>query len=109
MKHFLFKKDISNNILYDFLNHYCFIENNYYILDKLVYKKYEYNNTIILDFLNTLKCYYKPNKLFYIDRELSYNNLLTIIRQICKFKNIEYFNKIKYDHNKYYIIYYIKF
>ena len=39
---------------------------------------------------------------------MSYNNLMTIIRQLCKINNIKYYSKIKYDKNKYSIIYYIE-
>ena len=106
MRNIIFNSDISNNILFDFLNIYCSIENNHYIFDKLSYKKYEYND-LISEFLNTLKSYYKPAKLYYLERELTYNNLFTIIRQICKFNSISYQSKIKYDKNKYNIIYYI--
>jgi hypothetical protein len=103
----IFSKDLSNNILIDFLKIYCPLENDYYILNKLIYKKYEYNN-LLYDFINYLQDYYKISKQFYIDRNITYNNLLTIIRQICKYNNIAYYSKIKYDKNKYYIIYYIK-
>ena len=100
-------KDISNSVLYDFLNLDCYIENNYYIINTLIFKKYEYNNYII-DFLSTLKNYYNPKKFFYLDRNINYNNLMTVIRHICKKNNIEYFSKIKYDKNNYNINYYIK-
>ena len=103
----IFTSDFSNNILFDFLDIYTPIENEQYIFDKLIYKKYEYKNEIN-DFLLKIKEYYKPNKLYYTEREVNYKNLLTIIRQICKFKNISYFHKIKYEKNQYYIIYYIQ-
>ena len=107
MSNIIFKKDISDNILYDFLNLHCEIENNYYILNDLTFKKYKYND-LITPFLNILKEYYKRSKIYYLEREITYNNLLTIIRQICRFKNIYYYNKIKYNSNKYNIVYYIK-
>lgn len=103
----IFKEDISNNILYDFLKIYCNIENNFYIFDKLIYKKYEYNNQIDL-LKEKLKEKYKISKQFYLKRENNYNNLLTIIRHLCKKNNINYKSKIKYDKNKYSIIYYIE-
>ena len=102
----IFKEEIDNNILYDFLKIFCILENDYYILDKLIYKKYEYNNEINL-LKNKLKDKYKSSKLYYLERENSYNNLLTIIRHLCKVNNIHYKSKIKYDKNKYNIIYYI--
>ena len=103
----IFKEDITNDILYDFLKIYCLIENNFYVLDNLIYKKYEYNNQIDL-LKNKLKDKYKNSKKFYLERENNYNNLLTIIRQLCKKNKINYKNKIKYDKNKYNIIYYIE-
>tara|TARA_B110001452_G_C15238339_1_gene428760 strand:- start:373 stop:705 length:333 start_codon:yes stop_codon:yes gene_type:complete len=108
MSYIIFKKDLSSNILYDFLKINCIIENEYLVLNKLIFKKYEYNN-IIQEFYDILKLYYRKSKIFYLEREISYNNLLTVIRQICRFKNINYFSKIKYDRNKYNIIYYIKY
>jgi hypothetical protein len=103
----IFKEDISNELLYNFLKIHCIIENKYYILDKLTYKKYEYNNEI--DILkNELNDKYKDGKKYYLERENTYNNLLTIIRQICKKNNINYVSKIKYDKNNYSIIYYIE-
>ena len=103
----IFREEISNEILYDFLKIYCTIENNFYVLDKLIYKKYEYNNQIDL-LKNKLKEKYKLSKRFYLERENSYNNLLTIIRHLCKKNDINYMSKIKYDKNKYNIIYYIE-
>ena len=103
----IFKEDIGNEILYDFLKIFCTIENNFYILDKIIYKKYEYNN-LINPLKEKLKDKYKNSKKFYLSRENSYNNLLTIIRQICKKNNINYKSRIKYDKNKYTIIYYIE-
>lgn len=103
----IFKEDVSNEILYNFLKIHCTLENNLYILDKLVYKKYEYNNQINM-LKDNLKEKYKSSKKFYLERENSYNNLLTIIRHLCKKNNINYISKIKYDKNKYNIIYYIE-
>lgn len=107
MPNIIFSRDLSNSILVDFLKIYCPLEHDYFILNKLIYKKYEYNN-LIYNFVNYLQDYYKTGKKYYIERKITYNNLLTIIRQICKYNNIPYYSKIKYDNNKYYITYYIK-
>ena len=103
----IFIKDFSNNILYNFLDEFCIIENNYYTFDKELYKKYEYFNKLD-NFYELMKSLYKSNKKYYLERNYSYNNLLTIIRHICKKNNIIYFNKIIYNKSKYSIIYYIK-
>jgi len=75
------------------------------ILNKIIYKKIKYNG--ILDiFITKIKPYYKKNKLFYVNRSITYKNFLTIIRQICKLYNLQFENKIKYF-NSTYEIYYI--
>ena len=99
--------DISNHILYDFLNIYCIKEDNYYIINKYTFKQYEFNNNII-EFYNILKNYYYSNKTIYLEREINYKNFITVIRQICKKNNISYIKKIKYDKSNYNIVYYIQ-
>lgn len=107
MPNHIFKKEIQNYIIFDFLKHYCPIENDYYIFDKLIFKQYEYNDLLSI-FYNSIKDNYHDSKKNYLNREKTYNNFLTILRQICKNNNIPYYSKIRYDKNKYYIIYYIK-
>lgn len=107
MSNLLFKKIIPNNIIFDFLSKNCNLENDYYIFDKIVFKQYEYNN-LIEEFYNNIIDNYKESKKFYLKRPITFNNLMTVIRQICKFNNIPYYSNIKYDNNKYNIIYYIK-
>ena len=111
MSNNIFKQDISNNItikndLYTFLDIYCILENNNYIFNKELYKKYEFADKITY-FINIVKNYYKSGKKYFVEREINYNNLLTIIRHICKYLKIEYTKKIIYNKNKYSIIYYI--
>lgn len=105
----IFISDFSNNILYDFLNYYCIIENNHYIFNNLIYKKYAYQKEYLNNFLDALKKLYKKQKKFYLERDVTYNNILTIIRHICKYKSINYFSKIIYDKNSYVIIYNIEY
>tara|TARA_B110000444_G_C18843122_1_gene600136 strand:+ start:2080 stop:2406 length:327 start_codon:yes stop_codon:yes gene_type:complete len=99
--------EIVNKILYEFLKQYCMLENNYYMIDKFTYKKYEYYNIITM-FKISLKNIYTKSKQRYLDSKNTYNNLLTIVRQICKQNNIKYVSKIRYDKSKYDIIYYIE-
>ena len=54
----IFINDFSNNILYDFLDKYCKLENNYYIIYKDIFKKYEYFNQLE-EFYKILKNLYK--------------------------------------------------
>ena len=107
MSHQIFKDDIPNNILYSLLNDICTCKNdNYFIVDKIAFKKAQFNN-VIQPFLESLDKYYHESKKFYITRKLNYTKFITIIRQICKKNEIPFSNTIKYDKSTYNIIYYI--
>ena len=111
----LFCRDISNTILYNLLDSVTKIDeiqdnsNNsieYYKLDKILFKKLEYHN-LLNNFLRVLKQYYYSNKQFYLERTMTYNNFLTIVRQICKYNNITIKKHIIYQKDTYSIEYYI--
>tara|TARA_Y100000592_G_C5412980_1_gene289107 strand:- start:581 stop:1006 length:426 start_codon:yes stop_codon:yes gene_type:complete len=75
-------------------------------INKAFFKKLQYNNSI-QGFLQNIKEYYYESKQYYVTRQITYNNFLTIIRQICKINNIHIEKKIVYIKNYYDIIYYI--
>ena len=80
--------------------------NNNIILDKIIYKKLKYEGYLNI-FINKIKIYYNKNKIFYIDRNITYKNFLTIIRQLCKLYKLKFENKIKYFNSSYEIYYII--
>ena len=49
--------------------------------------------------------YYVSKQLKYLDRELTYNNFTTILRQLCNIMEIKYTSTIKYDRSVYNIKY----
>ena len=102
----IIKKNIPSYILLNILNNISTKQNNYYIINKIAFKKGEYLN-ILENFTNSLKEYYFSSKYFYLDRKCTYNSFLTLIRHICKNNNISYVSKILYDKSSYEIIYYI--
>jgi len=111
----LFCKDISENILYELFDNVIKVENldsveneilQVYRINKIVFKKLEFHGHICV-FLNTIKEYYYSNKQFYITRDMTYNNFLTIIRQICNHNNIKFKKNIIYEKDSYSIEYYI--
>jgi hypothetical protein len=104
----IFKNNIPNEKLYELLDKICFKMENCYILNPDAFKKGVYNEDI-QPFLDFSKPYYFISKRKYIDRKLTYNNFITIIRQICNFNKIEYTTEIKYDKSSYSIIYFIFF
>ena len=101
--------DISHNILvqdlYNLLNYYCILKNDYYLITPEIYKQYLLNDNLNI-FLNNCNKYYKNKK--YLLKEYKYNNFLTIIRQICKYSKIEIIRKIIYYNGIYGTHYYIK-
>ena len=92
----IFKKNAPLNILYDLLDLIALKKENYYTIDMNSYKKMMYNNYHI-DFCNELKEYYHKGKLFYLEREMTYNTFTTIIRQVCKHEAIMFTSKINYN------------
>ena len=45
------------------------------------------------------------SKKMYVEREMKYKNLITIIRQICRYHHIPFSSNIKYSKSKYEITY----
>ena len=105
----IFKYKLPNELLFDLLDVMCIKNNNKYIIDYNSYKKGLFNDFII-NFIEKCKDYYYLSKTKkYLDRKLTYQGFLTIIRQICKFNNVSYTSEIKYERSDYGIFYYINF
>jgi len=107
MSHQIFKADIPNELLFDFLEKvYSFKTDKYFLVDKDTFKKAQYHE-FLEPFVKSLDDYYHLSKKFYIERKLNYTRFATIIRQICKRNEIPFSSTIKYDKSSYNIIYYI--
>ena len=105
----IFKSNVPNSILYDFLDKiYLFKSDTYYTISSVSFKKASFLN-IIDEFCKNIKNNYHISKHHYINREMNYNRLITVIRQICKHNKIPITSNIKYDKSKYSIQYYIFF
>jgi len=102
----IFKSQIPNHILIELFDKNFIKNKDFYIINTISFKKGLYNNSIP-EFLETCRKYYHISKQKYIDKPLTYNSFITIIRQICKYNNIQYKNEIKYDKSSYDIHYYI--
>ena len=57
--------------------------------------------------MKKIKPYYFKSKQFYLERDKNYKNIITIIRQICKFNHMAYTSKIVYLKSTYEIKYFI--
>jgi len=102
----IFKKEISSDCLFNFLQQCCVVNKNKYIFNKASYKKAQLLK-IIQPFCQELKEYYFKSKQYYLERNMSYKNIITVIRQVCKFTKIPFTSDIKYSKSKYEITYYI--
>jgi len=104
----LFKTNIPNKILFDLLEKICIKTDKYYLFDLNAYRKLQFYN-YFEEFREQIRPYYNLSKRFYIDRKLEYNSFTNIMRQICKFNNIMFTSRIKYNESKYnieFLIYY---
>ena len=100
------RSSLPNNILIELLDKVCHKNNNYYIFNNESYKKGNLYNLFDL-FIDNIRPYYYNSKQFYLDRNISFKMLTTIIRQICNSKGIVYTNHIKYHKSSHEVHYYI--
>jgi hypothetical protein len=104
----IFKNKVPCELLFDILDNLCVKNDKYYIFNMDSFKKGLYKD-LIPKFLETCKSYYHISKRKYLEKELTFNSFITVLRQICNFNNITYTSNIKYDKSSYFITYYIYF
>ena len=102
----LFRKPVPISILIDFLETNGYKRLNGIIFSKASFKKSQMFGTLV-SFLNVIKDCYRKSKQIYATRAMSYKNIITIIRQICKYHHIPFTNRMKYEKSTYEIIYII--
>jgi len=113
----VFNKEVSLKCLYeilkDILNKVCMIDSSVqlditeFVITKALFKRAEIHN-LIKPFLETIKEHYYLSKQHYIDRQINYNNFITIIRQLCNVNDIKYVSNIVYAKSNYEIEYTIQ-
>jgi len=102
----IFRASYPKNVFFEFLGKYCDNHNNQYVFSKDSFKRIKLAEEAD-PFCETLKKYYFKSKHIYLDREKTYKNFITIIRQICKYHTIPFTSNIKYSQSKYEIKYFI--
>ena len=102
----LFKIKIPSSILFDFLSKYARNMDTYYIFDKTTYKTAKYH-AYTTEFLSRIGEYYHDSKKFYVARTDTYNNFITVLRQVCKYNSIPYTSRKDYAKSTYNISYHI--
>ena len=102
----IFKTQIPNQLLINLLEENAVKSDKCYVVNNNVYKKGIFNESIP-KFITECRQYYFLSKRKYLDRKLTYNSFITILRQICNFNKITYTSKIRYDKSVYDIEYHI--
>ena len=129
--HKLLKTSVPNELFYDFIKKVAhkMPNSDWFLIDLFAYKKATYcddgpdaigggggisntdtdspNQSPLQQFCQDLMPYYCKDKQFFLTRKMSYNNLNTILRQICRHNSIECLSERKYDKSKTHIVYYI--
>ena len=100
----LFKIRMPSSILFDFLSKHAKDMDTYYIFDKTIYKSAKYHSNTT-EFLDNISKYYHDAKKFYATRSDTYNNFVTVLRQICKHNSIPYTSRKDYLKSSYNISY----
>ena len=104
----IFKSEVPKDVLFNFLDNICIKNEKTYIINTTAYKKGIFNDSIV-QFFTTINQYYHNSKKKYLEKKITYNSFITVIRQICNNNNIKYTSQVKYDKSVYDIIYYIFF
>ena len=74
---------------------------------KNAFKKMKLKPENIDKFYESIKPYYFKSKQFYLERDKTYKNFITILRQLTKYHHIPYTSKIIYLKSTYEIKYFI--
>lgn len=108
MKNQIFRETIlPSSLLFDMLEIVAMKTAKYYYIDYNSYKKFMYEEAMQQTFVQTIRPYYHESKQHYLDRKMTYNSFINIVRQICKNNNIPFTSKIRYNKSAYNIDYYI--
>lgn len=100
----LFKSRVKLDTFIDFLTPICDVKEAEYTFNIESFKKANMFKKIE-PFIQTCRNHYHTSKQNYVDRKMTYNNLITVLRHIAKSHDIEYESNIKYSKSKYNIEY----
>ena len=104
----IFKNSFPNELLINLLDNIALKTDKCYVINNNAYKKGIFNESIV-KFVEECKPFYHLSKYKYLERKLTYNSFVTVLRQICNYNKITYTSQIKYDKSTYNIVYYVYF
>ena len=104
----IFKTTPSKSGLLKFISTYAIKKKDSYLFSKSSFKKAQMEKTVE-PFCSSLLPNYHISKQFYLTRPMDYKNIITVLRQVCKYHKIPFHSAIKYNQSKYEIHYSIDF
>jgi len=107
MKNQIFRSEVPKTLLFVLLDRLCMKTDKYYYIDYHSYRKFMFDEVSRDEWLQQVRPFYHESKRHYIDRKMTYNSFVNMIRQICKLNHIAFTSKIRYDKTSYNIDYYI--
>jgi len=107
MKNQIFRTEVPVSLLFALLDRLCMKTDKYYYIDYHSYRKFMFEEAARDAWLAELRPYYYESKKHYLDRKMTYNSFVNIVRQVCKYNQIPFTSKIRYDKTSYNIDYYI--
>jgi hypothetical protein len=108
MPHQIFRNLVPKEMLFTLLEKICLKTDKYFLIDSNAFKKLLFYN-LHNEFTESLKPFYHLGKYYYIERKITYNTFITIVRQICKASAIMYSSNMKYNKSNYSIEYLVYF
>lgn len=100
----LFKTLVNVEVFTDFLSSVCDKKEGQYTFNNQSFKKANLFQ-LTEPFIQHCKNHYHLSKHKYLDRKMTYNNLITVLRQVAKSHDITYLSNIKYSKSDYNIEY----
>lgn len=86
-----------------------FKTDKYYYLTSTSYKRCQFEKQhgedLLVEILLDLEKYYIQSKKYFVQRDINYKRILTIVRQLCNFHGVVFSSDIKYEHSSYDICY----
>jgi len=100
----LFKSNINIIDFLNFLTPICEVNESEYVFNNESFKKANLFN-LIEPFIDICRNHYHKSKQTYLNRRMTYNSLINVLRQIAKSHKIKYKTNIKYSKSNYNIEY----
>ena len=102
----IFYEPVEAKILFDLFEQICQKTDRHYIFNILAYRRMKFLK-LHIPFLNTIIPRYQTSKQYFITREQTFKNFLTIVKQICNHNRIPVTSSIHYFESDYIIYYFI--